>query len=156
MPKELGIASELGIQEQVFGGEHHSGRVARPLWAAMKRGALGRCPHCGQGKLFAGFTKSVDKCSVCGEELYHHRADDLPAYLVIVIVGHIVLGAFMAVEATSTLSMWQHIAIWVPLTIALSVALLQPVKGAVIGLQWALYMHGFGGEKDATEPRPGT
>jgi uncharacterized protein (DUF983 family) len=156
MPKELGMASELGIQEQVFGGEHHSGRVARPLWAAMKRGALGRCPHCGEGKLFAGFTKSVDKCSVCGEELYHHRADDLPAYLVIVIVGHIVLGAFMAVEATSTLSMWQHIAIWVPLTIVLSLVLLQPVKGAVIGLQWALYMHGFGGEKDGTESRPGT
>ena len=150
------MANELGIQEQVFGGEHHSGRVARPLWTAMNRGALGRCPHCGEGKLFIGFTKSVDKCNVCGEELYHHRADDLPAYLVIVIVGHIVLGAFMAVEATSTLSMWQHIAIWVPLTIVLSVALLQPVKGAVIGLQWALYMHGFGGEKDAIEPRPGT
>ena len=150
------MANELGIQEQVFGGEHHSGRVARPLWTAMNRGALGRCPHCGEGKLFIGFTKSVDKCSVCGEELYHHRADDLPAYLVIVIVGHIVLGAFMAVEATSTLSMWQHIAIWVPLTIVLSLVLLQPVKGAVIGLQWALYMHGFGGEKDGTEPRPGT
>ena len=150
------MPKELGIQEQVFGGEQHSGRVARPLWTAMKRGALGRCPHCGEGKLFAGFTKSVDKCSVCGEELYHHRADDLPAYLVIVIVGHIVLGAFMAVEATSTLSMWQHIAIWVPLTIVLSLVLLQPVKGAVIGLQWALYMHGFGGEKDGTEPHPGT
>ena len=155
MLKELGMASELGIQEQVFGGEHHSGRVARPLWTAMKRGALGRCPHCGEGKLFAGFTKSVDKCSVCGEELYHHRADDLPAYLVIVIVGHIVLGAFMAVEATSTLSMWQHIAIWVPLTIILAVALLQPVKGAVIGLQWAFYMHGFGGEKDGAESHHG-
>ncbi len=147
---------EFGVQEQVFGGEHHSGRVARPLWMAMKRGALGRCPHCGEGRLFAGFTKSVDKCSVCGEELYHHRADDLPAYLVIVIVGHIVLGAFMAVEATSTLSMWQHIAIWVPLTIVLSLVLLQPVKGAVIGLQWALYMHGFGGEKDEIEPHPET
>ena len=150
------MARQLQMEDQVFGGELHSGRVARPLWTAMKRGALGRCPHCGEGRLFIGFTKSVDKCSVCGEELYHHRADDLPAYLVIVIVGHIVLGAFMAVEATSTLSMWQHIAIWVPLTIVLSVALLQPVKGAVIGLQWALYMHGFGGEKDGTESRPGT
>jgi len=155
MPRKSGTADEFEGQEQVFGGENHSGRVARPLWTAMKRGALGRCPNCGEGKLFIGFTKSVDKCSVCGEELYHHRADDLPAYLVIVIVGHIVLGAFMAVEATSTLSMWQHIAIWVPLTIVLSVALLQPVKGAVIGLQWALYMHGFG-EKDETEPRPET
>jgi uncharacterized protein (DUF983 family) len=143
------------MEEQVFGGEHHSGRATRPLWTAMKRGLLGRCPHCGEGKLFRAFTKSVDTCSVCGEELHHHRADDLPAYLVIVIVGHIVLGAFMGVEATSTLSTWQHIAIWVPLTILLSVALLQPVKGAVIGLQWAFYMHGFGGEHDVIEPHPG-
>ncbi|TIW15466.1 MAG: DUF983 domain-containing protein, partial [Mesorhizobium sp.] len=131
---------------------HHSGRVARPLWPAIKRGLLGRCPHCGEGKLFRAFTKPVDKCSVCGEELHHHRADDLPAYLVIVIVGHIVVGAFMTVEATSTLTLWQHALIWVPLTFGLAVALLQPVKGAVIGLQWALYMHGFGGEKDEFEP----
>ncbi|AZO13210.1 MULTISPECIES: DUF983 domain-containing protein [unclassified Mesorhizobium] len=140
------------MEQQVFGGEHHSGRVARPLWAAMKRGMLGRCPHCGKGKLFRGFAKTLDVCEVCGEELHHHRADDLPAYLVIVIVGHIVVGGFMGVEATSTLTMWQHVLIWVPMTILLAVALLQPVKGAVIGLQWALYMHGFGGEKDEFEP----
>ncbi|CAN7446421.1 DUF983 domain-containing protein [Mesorhizobium sp. LjNodule214] len=150
------MARQLQMEDQVFGGELHSGRVARPLWTAMKRGLLGRCPHCGEGKLFRGFTKSVDACAVCGEELHHHRADDLPAYLVIVIVGHIVLGAFMGVEATSTLSTWQHIAIWVPLTILLAVVLLQPVKGAVIGLQWALYMHGFGGEKDVIESHPET
>ncbi|ANT52121.1 hypothetical protein GCM10007880_53000 [Mesorhizobium amorphae] len=148
------MVRQLQMEDQVFGGELHSGRVARPLWTAMKRGLLGRCPHCGEGKLFRGFTKSVDKCDHCGEELHHHRADDLPAYLVIVIVGHIVLGAFMGVEATSTLSTWQHIAIWVPLTILLAVVLLQPVKGAVIGLQWALYMHGFGGEKDVIESHP--
>ncbi|AZO75099.1 MAG: DUF983 domain-containing protein [Mesorhizobium sp.] len=142
------------MEQQLFGGEHHSGRVARPVWTAIKRGLLGRCPHCGEGKLFHAFTKSVERCSVCGEELHHHRADDLPAYLVIVIVGHIVVGAFMTVEATSTLTLWQHALIWVPLTFGLAIALLQPVKGAVIGLQWALYMHGFGGEKDEFEPHP--
>jgi len=140
------------MEQQVFGGEHHSGRAARPLWPAIKRGLLGRCPHCGEGKLFQSFAKTVDTCSVCGEEIHHHRADDLPAYLVIVIVGHIVVGSFMAVEATTTLSTWQHAMIWVPLTIILAVALLQPVKGGVIGLQWALYMHGFGGEADEFEP----
>ncbi|TIU90881.1 MAG: DUF983 domain-containing protein, partial [Mesorhizobium sp.] len=96
------MPSDLNMNQQVFGGEHHSGRIARPLWTAMKRGALGRCPHCGEGKLFRAFVKTVDKCDHCGEELHHHRADDLPAYLVVVIVGHIVLGAFMGVEATST------------------------------------------------------
>jgi uncharacterized protein (DUF983 family) len=142
------------MEEQVFGGVNHTGRIARPLWTAMKRGFLGRCPHCGEGKLFRSFLKTVDRCERCHEEMHHHRADDLPAYLVVVIVGHIVVGAFMGVEATSTLSTWQHLAIWVPLTIVLALALLRPVKGAVVGLQWALYMHGFGGEHDLIEQHP--
>jgi uncharacterized protein (DUF983 family) len=145
------MQGDLRMEKQVFGGEHHSGRVARPLWTSIKRGILGRCPRCGEGKLFYAYTKTVDTCSVCGEEIHHHRADDLPAYLVIVIVGHIVVGSFMAVQAATTLSTWQHALIWVPLTLFLALALLQPVKGAVIGLQWALYMHGFGGEEDEFE-----
>ena len=142
------------MNDQVFGGEHHSGRPARPLWEAMMRGLRGRCPHCGDGKLFASYVKTVDRCEVCGEEIHHHRADDLPAYLVIVIVGHIVVGAFMAVEATTDLTVLQHLAIWVPLTIIGSLALLRPIKGAVVGLQWALYMHGFGGKEDLVETHP--
>ena len=98
-----------------FGGENHTGRVARPLWTAIKRGFMCRCPKCGEGRLFKSFLKTVDSCERCGEEMHHHRADDLPAYLVVVVVGHIIVGAFMGVEATSTLSTWQHLAIWVPL-----------------------------------------
>ena len=149
------MASELGIQEQVFGGEHHSGRVARPLWTAMKRGALGRCPHCGEGRLFAGFTKSDDKCSVCGEELYHHRADDLPAYLVIVIVGHIVVPLALSIETNFAPPMMWQLATYLPLTLILSLVLLQPVKGAVVGLQWALRMHGFDENTPSDEISPG-
>lgn len=142
------------MEQQVFGGENQSGRPARPLMNAMLRGFLGLCPHCGEGKLFASFVKTVDRCEHCGEEMHHHRADDLPAYLVVVIVGHIVVGAFMSVEATSTLSTWQHLAIWIPLTIGSALALLRPIKGAVVGLQWALYMHGFSGEDDLIEAHP--
>lgn len=142
------------MEEQVFGGEHHSGRPARPVWEAMKRGFLGRCPHCGEGRLFASFVKTFDRCEVCGEELHHHRADDFPAYLVVVIVGHVIVGAFMSVEAITTLSLAQHLAIWLPATALSAIALLRPVKGAVIGLQWALYMHGFGGEEEAVEDHP--
>jgi uncharacterized protein (DUF983 family) len=142
------------MEQQAFGGEHHTGRPARQLWEAMKRGFLGRCPHCGEGKLFSSFLTAVERCEHCGEEMHHHRADDLPAYLVVVIVGHIVIGAFMSVEATSTLSTWQHLAIWVPLTIISALALLRPIKGAVIGLQWAYYMHGFGGDEDRIESHP--
>ncbi len=148
------MATDSGMEAQVFGGENHSGRPARPIWEAMKRGFFGRCPHCGEGKLFRAFVKTVDKCAVCGEDISHHRADDLPAYLVIVIVGHVVLGGFMAVEMTSNWAMWQHLAVWAPLTVLMSLALLQPVKGAVVGLQWACYMHGFGGEQDQLETHP--
>jgi uncharacterized protein (DUF983 family) len=139
---------------QVFGGERQSLRPARPLWPAMLRGFLGKCPHCGEGRLFASWVKPVDGCEHCGEDIHHHRADDFPAYLVVVIVGHIVVGAFLTAEMMFELSLVQHLAIWVPLTIALAVALLQPVKGAVIGMQWALYMHGFGGEKDVLDTHP--
>ncbi len=142
------------MEEQVFGGQHQSGRQARPVMSAMTRGLRGRCPHCGEGRLFASFLKTVDRCECCEAEMHHHRADDLPAYLVVVIVGHIVVGAFMGVEATSTLSTWQHLAIWVPLTVGSALALLRPIKGAVVGLQWALYMHGFGGEADLVEAHP--
>ena len=137
--------------EQVFGGP---GRVERPVMQAMLRGFLGRCPHCGEGRLFRAFLKTVDACEVCGEEMKHHRADDLPAYLVVMVVGHVVLGAFLGAELMFKLSTWQHLAIWAPLTLVMSVGLLQPVKGAVVGLQWALYMHGFGGNDDFIETHP--
>lgn len=135
------------METQVFGAAD-AARPTRPLWAAMKRGFLGRCPHCGEGKLFGSFLKPVHHCEHCGEEMYHHRADDLPAYIVVVIVGHVVVAAFMGVEATVALSTWQHLAMWVPATILMSLALLRPVKGSIVGLQWALYMHGFDGKGD--------
>lgn len=148
------MADQVTGADQVFGGEHHTGRPARPLWEAIKRGMLGRCPACGQGRLFRAYTKTVDTCEVCGEEIHHHRADDLPAYLVITVVGHIVLTLFLVAELVLNWSSWQHLALWVPLTLILSLVLLQPAKGAVIGLQWANYMHGFGGEHDGLDTHP--
>ncbi|UXN60422.1 DUF983 domain-containing protein [Phyllobacterium zundukense] len=141
------------MAEQIFGADTTPAREHRPVWQAMWRGLRCRCPHCGEGKLFRAFVKPVDNCAVCGEDYTHQRADDFPAYITITIVGHIVLGGFLAVETLFILSNWVHLAIWVPLTILLSIGLLQPVKGAIIGLQWANYMHGFGGETDDQEPR---
>lgn len=120
----------------------------RDTWRAVKRGLLGRCPHCGEGKLFRAYLKPVDACSECGEEMIHHRADDFPAYLAIFIVGHIVVAGFMATDSWLILESWQHLLIWIPVTIVMTLAMLQPLKGGVIGLQWALRMHGFGGESE--------
>jgi uncharacterized protein (DUF983 family) len=117
----------------------------RDTAAAVKRGFLCRCPRCGEGRLFRAFLKPVDNCAVCGENYTHHRADDLPAYLSIVIVGHIVVGGFMLTDQSVSWSSWVHLAIWTPLTLVLALATIQPIKGAVIGWQWAGRMHGFGG-----------
>ncbi len=142
------------MSEQLFGGVHQSLRPARPLWSAIWRGFLGKCPHCGEGRLFRSYVKTVDACERCGEALHHHRADDFPAYLVVVIVGHVIIGAFLTMEALVSLSLVQHFAIWLPLTVISALALLRPVKGAVVGLQWALYMHGFGEHDDHVETHP--
>jgi uncharacterized protein (DUF983 family) len=115
----------------------------RDLWTAMKRGFRSRCPRCGQGKLFRAFLKVDDHCSVCGLDFTPHRADDLPAYLVIVIVGHIVVPTALWIETDYAPPVWLQLAIYLPFTLVASLALLQPVKGAVVGLQWALRMHGF-------------
>ena len=139
------------MEQQVFGRADTS---ERSLWTAMARGFAGKCPHCGKGKLFGRFLKVEASCPECGEEFHHHRADDLPANLVIVIVGHVVLAAFMGAETMLTLSTWQHLAIWVPITLLMTITLLQPVKGAVVGLQWALRMHGFSGQADALDTHP--
>jgi uncharacterized protein (DUF983 family) len=114
-----------------------------PLSTVLWRGARGLCPHCGEGRLFGRFLKVADRCDACGEELHHHQADDFPAYLVIVIVGHIVVPLVLAVETHIAPDYWVHVALWIPLTLGLSLALIQPVKGMVVALQWRLGMHGF-------------
>jgi len=111
---------------------------------AMRRGFMGRCPACDRGRLFGRFLKVADRCEACGTELHHHRADDLPPYLVIFIVGHLVGYGILLTETKFEVPMWVHLATWPALTMILCLALLQPMKGAVVGLQYALGMHGFG------------
>ncbi len=126
----------------------------RDLWASMKRGFRCRCPRCGEGKLFRAFLKVADHCSVCGQDFTPHRADDLPAYLVIVIVGHIVVPAALFIETNYSPEVWLQLAIYLPFTFIASMLLLQPIKGAVVGFQWALRMHGFD-ENAPSEISPG-
>jgi uncharacterized protein (DUF983 family) len=115
----------------------------RDVWTAMKRGFRGRCPRCGEGKLFRAFLKVDNNCSVCSLDFTPHRADDLPAYLVIVIVGHLLVPVILWIETDYSPPVWLQLSIYLPLTLIASLLLLQPVKGAVVGMQWALRMHGF-------------
>ena len=119
------------------------------LTRAMLRGFIGRCPHCGKGRLFRRFLKVADNCAECGEEFHHHRADDFPAYLVIIVVAHAIVPSILAVETAYAPPSWVHFVIWLPLTVISCLALLQPTKGAVVGLQWQAGMHGFAAARTA-------
>lgn len=121
---------------------------------ALLNGLRGRCPACGKGRLFRRFMKVADTCESCGEPLHHHRADDFPAYLVIVVVGHIVVPLTLYVELAWAPSYWVHAAIWLPLVLILSLGLLQPIKGMVVALQWHAGMHGFAAAKRARSSAP--
>lgn len=119
-------------------------RRDRDLWQSIKRGAAGKCPSCSKGKIFYRYLKVNDRCPACDEELFHHRADDAPPYMTILVTGHIVGTGMLAVESFAPdLPLIYHIMVWPSLTLALSLGLLPIFKGGLIALQWALRMHGF-------------
>lgn len=116
---------------------------------AMSRGFVGRCPACGEGHLFPKFLKVTDHCEFCGEEMHYQRADDFPAYLVIFVVGHIIVPIVLAVETAYAPSYLVHLLLWFPVTLGMTLGLLQPIKGSIVGLQWEMGMHGFEAARQA-------
>ena len=116
----------------------------RPLWPSVWKGWRRRCPNCGQGPLMKGYLTVRDHCPVCREEYCHHRADDGPAYLTILIVGHLMaplLHVAFVMFRPEPLVLFTIFAIG---CVTLSLYLLPRLKGAIVGFQWARYMHGFG------------
>lgn len=103
--------------------------------------------------MFRAFLKVVDLCPGCGEELHHHRADDFPAYLVILIVGHVLVPLVLLAEQAYALPLAAHLALWIPATLLMTVGLLQPTKGSIVALQWHAGMHGFAEARKARAER---
>jgi uncharacterized protein (DUF983 family) len=108
---------------------------------SILRGLMQRCPRCGEGHLFRAYLKPVDSCSACGEPLGHIRADDFPPYLTILVVGHIVIPLVLVSEQAGMSSAAQF-ALWLPVTVGLTLLLLPRLKGAIIGLMWSMGMTG--------------
>lgn len=115
----------------------------RDLRTAMLRGWRLRCPCCGNGPLLRSYLKVRDTCTVCGEELHHHRADDGPAYLTILIVGHLMAPAILWAFTTFRPDPLILTTIFSIGTVALSLYLLPRMKGIIVAIQWAKRMHGF-------------
>ena len=121
----------------------HLLREERSRRAAMWRGARGQCPQCGEKTLFRKYLKISDKCSSCGLNLSGHQADDAPPYFTIFIVGHVIVPVALIVERLYTPPLYVHALLFCLLAVVVSLISLPMVKGAVVGLQWALRMHGF-------------
>ena len=116
----------------------------RDRWSAMTRGWRRKCPNCGQGAMLKGYLKVVNSCAVCEEELHHHRADDGPAYLTILIVGHLMAPLLHLVFVTWRPDPITLFTIFAVGCVGLSLYLLPRLKGVVVGFQWARRLGGFG------------
>lgn len=115
----------------------------RPTWPAILTGFRRRCPNCGQGQILYKYLKVHDTCSECGQELFHHRADDGPAYLTILFVGHLMAPAMHVAFVQWRPSPMTLFLIFALGCLALSLYLLPRLKGAMIAYQWARRMYGF-------------
>ncbi|MFZ5752597.1 MAG: DUF983 domain-containing protein [Pseudomonadota bacterium] len=123
-----------------------AGNDERPLRRAMVNGWRRRCPCCGSGPLLRGYLTVRDTCAVCGEDLSHQRADDGPAYLTILIVGHLLAPALLLAFVEFRPDPWVMATAFAVGCVGLSLYLLPRLKGVMVAIQWAKRMHGFGAE----------
>lgn len=132
--------------QQPSGLPHTSDEVCaeRDTKRAMLRGWRRKCPNCGSGPLLKSYLKVNDSCSVCREELHHHRADDGPAYLTILFVGHLMAPLLHLAFVTWRPEPLTLFTIFAVGCVGLSLYLLPRLKGAMVGYQWAREMGGFG------------
>jgi uncharacterized protein (DUF983 family) len=99
-------------------------------------GMRGRCPRCGEGRLFKGFLGIEERCRVCGLDYSFTDSGDGPAVFIIMIVGFIVVGLALFVEFTLEPPFFVHMLLWVPLVLILALGLLRPLKGLMIAQQY--------------------
>ena len=120
--------------------------IDRPLKPALWRGYGRRCPNCGKGRIFDGYLKVNDTCSECGQELHHHRADDGPPWLTMLVVGHLMAPLLHIVFVQYRPEPMVLFTVFAVGCVSLSLYLLPRLKGLMIAFQWSRRMYGFGHE----------
>ncbi|MBB35016.1 MAG: hypothetical protein CME88_02410 [Hirschia sp.] len=106
------------------------------MWSAIKRTLARKCPACGTGKLFKGYLKQVDSCENCSENLGAIRADDGPAWLTILITGHILAPVLVLATGKSPLPLWLLAICLMSLGMAMCLTILPYAKAMFIGILW--------------------
>lgn len=115
----------------------------RPLRPALALALRGRCPACGEGRMFSHFLKPSPCCDHCGASWDKSRADDCPAYIVILLLGHILVPLMIEVNSALAIPLGVQAALWPCLAVILALFMIQPAKAAVIAFQWSRRMDGF-------------
>ena len=116
--------------------EQHSQDLAYPPVSPLQTGLMARCPRCGKGHLFAGYLGLAPRCTQCGLDFSFADAADGPAFFVMAIAGFIAVGGALAVEILYKPPLWVHVALWLPLGLAVPLLLLRPFKGVMVALQY--------------------
>jgi uncharacterized protein (DUF983 family) len=138
--------SDIVVAGAVASSAETSSSGRRDLALSLWRGFLGRCPNCGKGAMFRAYLRVTPRCLVCHEDLSPQRADDAPAYLTLLIVCHVVgAGVLLSDNILPQAPLIVTISFWLVATALMSLLILPRMKGAVVGYQWALRMHGFSG-----------
>ena len=107
-----------------------------PEQTVLSTGLAGRCPQCGEGKLYRSLLKPVEYCSICGLDMSFAEEGDGPAVLVILLLGGVIAGLVLAFENMFHPPLWLHVMIWIPVTFALSIYALKIMKGIMIAAQF--------------------
>jgi uncharacterized protein (DUF983 family) len=116
----------------------------RPIWPAIGKGFRRKCPNCGSGPMLKSYLKVRDACPVCHEDLSHQKADDGPAYLTILVVGHLMAPLLHFIFVTWQPEPLVTFTVLTVFCVGLSLYLLPRLKGVVVAIQWSRRMHGFG------------
>ena len=117
-------------------------KTSKPIVRSVLRGLRKRCPNCGEGRIFGRYLKPTQQCERCHEPYDHIRTDDFAPWLTIIVLGHFLVPGMYTMERLYSPPLWVHGAVWGPFTVLAVLLVLPHVKGACLGLMWALGLRG--------------
>lgn len=114
------------------------GEIVHPLLRSIGRGLAHKCPACGKGALYGRYLKVEPTCGACGHELAAYPADDGPAYLTIILIGHLIIAPLLIFPIIWRSDPRYSLPIILGALTLVTLLALPRIKGGWIGLMYAL------------------
>lgn len=112
--------------------------IVHPLKRSIFRGLAGHCPACGKGALFWKYLKVNGRCEACDTDLARYPADDGPAYVTILLIGHLVVAPMLFFSIVWKSNPFYVLPVILSALALLTLLVLPRIKGGWIGLMYAL------------------